>query len=74
MVMILILLSETQIICPCSKPINMRQLKLFKLLSKGFEKSVYWNKYKAKSEYKNTTNEYRYSLESNTVGAIDYLF
>ena len=52
----------------------MRQSKLLKLLSKGFEKSVYWNKYKAKSEYKNTTNEYRYSLESNTVGAIDYLF
>ena len=52
----------------------MRQSKLLKLLSKGFEKSVYWNKYKAKSEYKNTTNEYRYSLESNTVGAIGYLF
>ena len=39
-----------------------------KLLSKGFERSVYWNEYKTKSENKNTTNEYRYFLESNFVG------
>ena len=32
--------------------------KLSKILSKGFERSVYWNKY-VKSENKNTTNEYR---------------
>ena len=42
--------------------------KLSKLLSKGFERSVYWNEYKTKSENKNTTNEYRYFLESNFVG------
>ena len=42
--------------------------KLTKLLSKGFGRSVYWNEYKTKSENKNTTNEYRYSLESNFVG------
>ena len=30
--------------------------KLSKLLSKGFERSVYWNEYKTKSENKNTTN------------------
>ena len=30
--------------------------KLSKLLRKGFERSFYWNKYKAKSESKNTTN------------------
>ena len=34
--------------------------KLPKLLSKLFERSVYWNEYKTKSENKNTTNEYRY--------------
>ena len=39
--------------------------KLSKLLSKGFERSVYWNKYKTKSENK---NEYRYFLKSNFVG------
>ena len=41
---------------------------LLKLLSKGFERSVYWNEYKTKSEMKNVTNEYRYFLESNFVG------
>ena len=38
--------------------------KLSKLLSKGFERSVYWNEYKTKNETKNKTNEYRYFLES----------
>ena len=42
--------------------------KLSKLFTKGIEKSVYWNEYKTKSENKNTTNEYRYFLESNFVG------
>ena len=47
--------------------------KLSKLLSKEFERSVYWNEYKTKSEIKNTANEYRYILESNFVG-VDRLF
>ena len=42
--------------------------KLSKLFSNGFERSMYWNKYKTKSEKRNTTNEYRYFLESNFVG------
>ena len=41
--------------------------KLSKLPSKGFEISVYWNEYKTKSENKNTSNEYRYFLESKFV-------
>ena len=40
--------------------------KLSKPLSKGFERSVYWNKHKTKSD--NMTNEFRYFLESNFVG------
>ena len=43
--------------------------KLSKFLSRGFERSVYWNEYKTKSYNKNTTNEYRYFLESNFFGA-----
>ena len=39
--------------------------KLSKLLSKGLERSVYWNESKAKSENKNTTNEYRYFSNQN---------
>ena len=41
--------------------------KLLKLLSKVFERSVYWNEFKTKSENKNTINEYRYFLKSNIV-------
>ena len=48
--------------------------KLSKLLSKGFERSVYWNEYETKSENKNTTKEYRYFLESNFVGCHRYFF
>ena len=39
-----------------------------KLLSKGFERSVYLNEYKTKSQNRNTINRYRYFLESNFVG------
>ena len=39
--------------------------KLSKRLSKGSERSVYWNEFKTKSENKNTTNEYRCFLDSN---------
>ena len=42
--------------------------KLSKIFSKGLERSVYWNEYKTKSENKNTTNEYRYFLESYFAG------
>ena len=36
--------------------------KLSKLLCKGFERSVYWNKYETKSDDKNTTNEFTKKL------------
>ena len=42
--------------------------ELSKLLSKGFERSVYWNEYETKSENKNTASEFRYFLESNFIG------
>ena len=41
--------------------------QISKIVSKGFEWSVYWNEYKSKSENKNTANEHRYFLESNFV-------
>ena len=41
--------------------------KLSKPLSYGFERRIYWNEYKTKSENKNTTNEYRSFLESNFI-------
>ena len=42
--------------------------KLSKLLSKGFERSAYWNEYKTKSDNKNMINQFRYFLESNFIG------
>ena len=39
-----------------------------KLLTKGFERSVYWNEYKTKSEMKNMTNEYMYFPKPKFVG------
>ena len=42
--------------------------KLSKLLSKGFKRSVYWNKYETKSENKNMRNKFRYFVESNFLG------
>ena len=42
--------------------------KLKKPLSNGFEKSVYWNEYKTKSDNKISTKKFRYFLESNFVG------
>ena len=42
-------------------------------LNKGFERSVYWNEYKAKSENKNIANTYRYFLESNFVVVLVFI-
>ena len=47
--------------------------KLSKLLSRKFERSVYWNKFKTKNENKNAANEYIYFLESNFVGVDRFL-
>ena len=41
--------------------------KLLKILSKGFERLVYWKEYKTQKENKNATNEYTYFLKSNFV-------
>ena len=42
--------------------------KLSKVLTKLFEKPMYWKEDKTKSENKDTTNEHRYFLRSNLVG------
>ena len=62
MVIILFLLLKTQnYMIVVTLPARDNQ-KLSKRLSKGFERSVYWNEYKTKSENENTTNKYRYFL------------
>ena len=52
--------------------------KLSKILSDGFERSVYWNELKTKSENKTATNECRCFIESilswvNILFALVYL-
>ena len=42
--------------------------KFLKHRSKGFERSVYWNKYETKNENKKTANVYRPFLKLNLVG------
>ena len=48
--------------------------KLSKLLSKGSERSLYWNEYWTESVNKNTTNEYRYFSNQILLEPLDYLF
>ena len=42
--------------------------KVSNFLSKGFDRSIYWNEYKSKNEIQNRTNEYKYFLKSIFVG------
>ena len=61
-------IKDTKLYAPVVTESANDNQKLSKLLSKGFERSVYWNKYKTKSENKNMANEYRCFLKSNFVG------
>ena len=47
--------------------------KLSKLLSKGFERSVYWRKYKTNRENKTTTSKFSISSNQILLESIDYL-
>ena len=59
--MALFLLSKIQRFVTLSPKDNQK-------LSKGFERSAYWNEYKTKIENKNVTNWCRHFLVSNFVG------
>ena len=60
MVIILFLfIKDTKLYVPEVTLAERDNQKLSKRLIKAFERSVYWNKYKAKSETKTTTNEFR---------------
>ena len=67
---IIFIIKDTFLLSFCQQKIIK---KLSKLLGKGFERSVYWNECKTKSENNNTTNEYKYFLESNLIG-VNILF
>ena len=60
MVIILFLfIKDTKLYVPEVTLAERDNQKLSKQLIKAFERSVYWNEYKAKSETKTTTNEFR---------------
>ena len=61
-------IKDTKLYVPVVTLSARENQKLSKLPSKEFERSVYWNEYKTKSEKKNTTNEYIYFLKSHFVG------
>ena len=60
-------IKDTKLYVPIVTLSARENRKLSKLLSKVFERSVSWNKYKTKSENKNTANKFRYFLKSNFV-------
>ena len=55
---IIFTIKDTKLYIPVVTFSARENQKLSKLLSKGFERSVYWSEYKTKSDNKNTTNEY----------------
>ena len=62
------ILQNTKLYVPVVNLSAKDNQNLSKLLSKGFERSMYWNEDKTKIENKNTTNEYKYFIKSNFVG------
>ena len=65
---IIFIIKDTKLYVPVVTLSAKDNQKLSKLLSKRFERSVYWNEYKTKNDNKNPTNEFRYFLESNLFG------
>ena len=60
---IIFTIKDTKLYVPVLNLSTRGNQKLLKLLSKGFQRSVYWNEYKTKSQNENTTNEYIYFLK-----------
>ena len=65
---IIFTIKDTKLYVPAVALTATDNQKLLRLCIKGFERSVYWNEYKAKSWNKIATNEFRCFFESNFVG------
>ena len=66
---IIFTIEDTKLFVPIVTLSPKDNQKLSRLLSRRFGRSVYWNDYKTKSENQNTTNRYKYFLESKFIGA-----
>ena len=71
---IIFTMEDTKLYVPVVTFSTRDNQKLSKLLIKEFERSVFWNEYKTKSDNKSTTNEYRFFLTQILLESIDYLF
>ena len=65
LIIVIFIIKDIKLFVPVFTLSAIDNQKLSEHLSKGFEKSVYWNKYKAKRD---TIKKYRYFLASNVVG------
>ena len=65
---IIFTIQDTKLCVPVGTLLAKNNLKLSKLLSKGFKRSICWNEYKTNSENKNIANKYKYFIESTFVG------
>ena len=74
MMVILFLLSKLLSKVSCCNLSEKDNKKLSKISSKGFERSVYWNKYKTKIENKNMTNKLDIFSNQILLESVDYLF
>ena len=70
----LILLSKTKLYFPVVTLSGRDNQKLSKLLSKGFERSVYWNEYKTKNGNKVRQMNMDVFWNQILLESIDYLF
>ena len=52
-------IKDTKLYAPAVTLSSRDNQKLSKILSKGFERSVYWKEYKTKNENINTANKFR---------------
>ena len=52
-------IKDTKLYVPAVTLSSRDNQKLSKILSKGFERSVYWKEYKTKNENINTANKFR---------------
>ena len=78
-------IKDTKLYVPVVTLSAKEKQKLSKILSKGFERSVYWNEYKTKSDNKYTANESTithkisgtnssFHVKKRTTGKVSFLF
>ena len=60
---LIFIIKDTKLYVPVVTLSAIDNQKLSKRLSKGFERSVYWNEYKTKRDDKNMSNEFKCFLK-----------